>query len=361
MSKKLGQDFAWKLRYQNTLPSQPFEPKLVDFPFAVDRDYRYNPTSLYDTAPLPLYHVQDLNFLKMGLFDLPDSGNVRLDEKDRLLLAKPATNEKKDRKIVSAPRPTVPWLRRTEYISSEQKRSGIQPTLSASSRDLRVSTEDSRESLIFAINRSFDFDDNLENLRHPTNKKLRAVESMPCFPDFELWPTEYSHAVFDTHPTGANGSNAAQSELEDVQAQESILKEMSNPRSKQSFVSFYIPTRDSAGKIVHRQRAQDQELDDEDLGSYDYAHLRDFDTEMKQDTQNRTLFLLIKQKEAAFYHYMNGKINLKRSRAKGKTGRVETRVEVPSKIVLNKRPFEKEEKEDRALKRRMIAPEDEDE
>ena len=60
----------------------------------------------------------------------------------------------------------------------------------------------SLQGQIKAIEHTFECvtEDKIQNLQHPVNKSLKVAEVFPVYPDWDLWGTQYSHAVFDAVP-----------------------------------------------------------------------------------------------------------------------------------------------------------------
>jgi hypothetical protein len=131
-----------------------------------------------------------------------------IDDKDSFLLTEPTSNQRQ----LSKNRPIVPWLRRTEYISSEvskttgNKNQGIETKMGVSitkDKSLSKLLDRSIQGQISAIQHTFEYVNDYEkmqNLQHPIHKHLKVAEVFPVYPDWELWGNEYTHAVFDTNP-----------------------------------------------------------------------------------------------------------------------------------------------------------------
>jgi RNA polymerase II-associated factor 1 len=67
-SRAQASEFLCKIRYLNTLPDLPFEPKLLDFSFDDTRFIRYQPTSLEKNFKPALHLEPDFN-LAVDLID----------------------------------------------------------------------------------------------------------------------------------------------------------------------------------------------------------------------------------------------------------------------------------------------------
>jgi hypothetical protein len=80
--------------------------------------------------------------------------------------------------------------------------------ISTSSRRKKMVVDNSREGQILAIEKTFDRfvseEEFLAGLRHPTKPELKAVESIPVFPDFNIWGNAYTLVTFDVDPEMSN-------------------------------------------------------------------------------------------------------------------------------------------------------------
>ncbi|VDK30212.1 unnamed protein product, partial [Anisakis simplex] len=100
----------------------------------------------------------------------------------------------------------VPWMRKTEYISSEFTRFGVsserQETKVGYSIKKKFQNEvlyRDRASQIAAINKTFD-EVAKPVVNHPTKKGVTAVEEFYLLPDFENWKHPFALVVFDGDP-----------------------------------------------------------------------------------------------------------------------------------------------------------------
>lgn len=102
---------------------------------------------------------------------------------------------------------SVSWLRRTEYISTEQTR--FQPqTMDKVEAKVGYSIKKNlknetlymdRDSQIKAIEKTFD--DSKEKVeKHYSKPGVTAVEVLPVFPDFVLWKYPCAQVIFDSDP-----------------------------------------------------------------------------------------------------------------------------------------------------------------
>lgn len=218
-TKKIGQEFLYKLRYKNDLPDVPFDPKLLKYPHAQDRHYKYFESSLERCQMAEMIHPDGdqglgsnpfkLGFLEREFRKTGEEKIDAMDERDVPLMASPP-EEVSDPKIDLK----VPWLHNTEYISQERStfnRNRLSTAPKYSLINVRFETETqsfdfvdlSLDMQIRKVEDSFEavkYTADLSALRHPKKAHLRANEVFHLYPDFEYWPNQYSLATFDSNP-----------------------------------------------------------------------------------------------------------------------------------------------------------------
>lgn len=112
------------MKYCNTLPDIPFDLKFITYPFENDRFIQYNPTSLERNYRYEVLSEHDLgvtiDLINRDLYQQSDP-NAQLDPADEKLLEDDAhTPQDSMRSKYHAK--SVSWLRKSEYISTEQTR-----------------------------------------------------------------------------------------------------------------------------------------------------------------------------------------------------------------------------------------------
>jgi RNA polymerase II-associated factor 1 len=115
-----------RVKYCNSLPDIPFDPKFITYPFDQNRFVQYKATSLEKQHKHDLLTEPDLG-VTIDLIN-PDTyridPNVLLDPADEKLLEEEIqapTSSKRSQQHAKV----VPWMRKTEYISTEFNRYGI--------------------------------------------------------------------------------------------------------------------------------------------------------------------------------------------------------------------------------------------
>lgn len=112
-----------RVKYCNSLPDIPFDLKFITYPFQNDRFIQYNPTSLERNYKYEVLTEHDLgvtiDLINRDLYQ-PDA-NATLDPADEKLLEEDVhTPQDSMRSRYHAK--SVSWLRKSEYISTEQTR-----------------------------------------------------------------------------------------------------------------------------------------------------------------------------------------------------------------------------------------------
>ncbi|GCB61772.1 hypothetical protein scyTo_0012968, partial [Scyliorhinus torazame] len=196
-----------RVKYCNSLPDIPFDPKFVTYPFDPNRFVQYKATSLEKQHKHELLTEPDLGVV-IDLIN-PDTyridNNVILDIADEKLLEEeiqaPSTSKRSQQHAK-----VVPWMRKTEYISTEFNRYGIsneKPEVKIGVSVKQQFTEEEiykdRDSQIAAIEKTF-VDANKEVTQHYSKPRVIPVEVMPVFPDFKMWINPCAQVIFDSDP-----------------------------------------------------------------------------------------------------------------------------------------------------------------
>lgn len=112
-----------RVKYCNTLPDIPFDLKFITYPFPSTRFIHYNPTSLEKNYRYEVLTEHDLgvhiDLINREIYQ--GDGNAILDPADEKLLEDDVLTPQ-DSKRSRHHAKNVSWLRRSEYISTEQTR-----------------------------------------------------------------------------------------------------------------------------------------------------------------------------------------------------------------------------------------------
>lgn len=263
------------VKFKNSLPDPLVDLKFISIypdlssctayiPTDMERDHAYEiPMNVLAT---PLVDMVDLGVWK------PQMNEMLAVEDERLLVSFDVLEKK--RKLLAAEsaakaggqgaplggaaahrRPDVTWLRRTEYISSEfgkvAKKTGEGVTIAHQQPPSRQQHEiNTKDDLISVIEEGFD-PLPLEELVHPFNKRLKAVESIPVFLETGASAgmgglTSFIQCLFDTSPKAQHGLGEVS--IRPDADNGAILRAMSNPSDpSDSFVWYYLPTAEPMG------------------------------------------------------------------------------------------------------------------
>ncbi|VDN54971.1 unnamed protein product [Dracunculus medinensis] len=209
--KSLKTDFLYRIKYTNALPDIPFDTKFLACPFvSLNRFVDYKPSSLEKNFKFELLAEADLG-IEIDLIN-PDTYYIDNDADkkqhhptDLELLEDEQANPQNIRRSQQHSK-MVPWMRKTEYISSEFTRFGVaverQETKIGYSTRKKLHNEilyRDRASQIAAINKTFDDVAN-HATEHPSRKGVTAVAEFPLLPDFENWSHPFALVIFDGDP-----------------------------------------------------------------------------------------------------------------------------------------------------------------
>lgn len=331
-------EFLCKLKFRNSLPDTPFDPKLLQYPFDPERFVKYTPTTLEQNYQHALLTERDMG-IKLDLIDRdaykPLRGNPPLDPADEALLTgtTPAVATPSARITRAIPRPEVSWLRRTSYLASDENKAAtlIESSISFGGRSTRLarvysSTQSSRDKIMHAIQDTFE-QAKLPVPPHRTNPRLTAVHVMPIFPDFELWSNMYTQVNFDDEPLPNNsGDGAPPVSAESGLVHEAIIRGYSN----KNFCSL----------LHSRKRRRDW---DESTSMLQFDHVRDyvFSRKIQALTDGGSFFFRLDlDNNEAYYNHLETKITLTK---KAKTDEDQPAIQKGSVMEVSLRnPDEKE-------------------
>ena len=130
-----GLDLKCKIKYQNNLPDIPFDPKSIAYPFDANRYITYKPTNLEKQFKWDILNEQDLG-IRIDLINQDYNKyepNAILDPRDEKLLEEDVSNAN-DMKRAEQHGKMVSWMRKNEYISTENTRFMPKQYVSAESK-----------------------------------------------------------------------------------------------------------------------------------------------------------------------------------------------------------------------------------
>jgi len=341
--EKIKEGFVCNVKYTNTLPDIPFDAKFITYPFEANRFIQYKPTSLERNNKHELLTEPDLgvtiDLINPETYDIPP--DVELDPADEKLLEEemaPAADQKRQRQHNA----TVTWMRKTEYISTEYNRFQTSNEMAETKvgynaqKRKKINNVDlykDRDSQIEAIEASFEAAKKTIT-HHETNKRVKPVEILPFFPDFQFWHMPCAHVIFDTEPTQrgkTEPANLSQMSLGMIRGMED--------ESGDQFVAYFLPTDDTLGKKKEEGGGKEPAENEE----YEYKLAREYNWNVKNKAIKgfeENYFFVFRENEGVFYNELQTRVRLNKRRGLGGAGGVSSSV---SKLVVkNRDPTENE-------------------
>lgn len=365
--KAVRQDYIAKIRFMNSLPPPPLNPKFLNYNITESTSSKVESeqlmTSLFRRDNFQLYigavdneMGMNLNLINNdGYLDNGDEATIfgmkdeKLDNGERQgLVLHPKDRELlRDAGIgkISKTEPEVSFLRRTEYISERQL-----PSTNAASagsdtlgdKKVKGKEEDlDPNAQLAAVENTFSQAEeslkNFSSLRHPTKKRLKAVAAWPILPDTSAMDSKYMAVRF-------LGSASVSRELQ-------ALKRQLRDKYDESFqstslkTSLFRPITSEDGEWMTMYQVKDSALVDElhdklhssareepvnildeqdDLVNFPYKHTKDYDMTFHRNTKPYEELCIkfesdenngSKKRKAAYYYPIGGRIDLKKHRA----------------------------------------------
>ncbi|CAF1146691.1 unnamed protein product [Rotaria magnacalcarata] len=347
-------DLVCRVRYTNVLPDLPFDPKFLRYPFSQDRFVRYKPTSLEKNYRWDLLTEHDVG-VEIDLIN-PDAyaTNRKLTEEDEKLLEEETASPANLKRSLLNQR-SVPWLRKTEYISTEQ--SSIKSSLKLG--EVRSSSvkeklrEDSlkyltKDRLLQIVEEGF------ETAKAPLDKhyskpSVVKLEEWPLFPDFDNWKYPFAQVIFDDDPSRKDATVTGQEQMEEMS--QAVIKALVDADNKE-YIGYFLPTAETRAK---RAREEQEEVEDPDE-SYDFKLIREYNWNRKDKTMSgfeENYFLSVKD-DSIVYNELETRVRLSKRRAAGGGSK-------PANLRLIQRYRQFLELEEKTQRKRLKAFENEDE
>lgn len=359
--REYAPDIICRVKYRNTLPDLPFDPKLLLYPFDPMRYIRYRTSTVEREHKFDLHSDSNV-IVSIDLVD-PDTyrppRGVQLHEVDASLVEDEKQEGAKNKDRAAAHALQVNFLRKAEYLSAASDirvYGGGADAEAVRQRQLmrqKAQQKQDRESQVAAVEKTFKAAIS-GVIKHPTKRNLRPVEVMPVFPDTTLWKNVYSQVVFDGNPAPRNlyppdeksgpAWDKYQKELAEQQEQMSMgmLQGMTDPATDEKFVGYFLPTK----QTVAKRKAEDDEAGTSE--SLEYNMVRSYNwkvkTTMEEDTANVYFFTL--RDGQCVYNELPHVVYLKKRRKKEEG---KHRTETQATLTLR----EPTEDEDRAGARRL--------
>lgn len=307
-----------RVKYCNSLPDIPFDPKFITYPFDQNRFVQYKATSLEKQHKHDLLTEPDLG-VTIDLIN-PDTyridPSVLLDPADEKLLEEEIqapTSSKRSQQHAKV----VPWMRKTEYISTEFNRYGVsneKPEVKIGVSVKQQFTEEEiykdRDSQIAAIEKTFE-DAQKAITQHYSKPRVTPLEVMPVFPDFKMWINPCAQVIFDSDPAPKDTSGAAALEM----MSQAMIRGMMDEEGNQ-FVAYFLPVEETLRK---RKRDQEEEMDYAPEDVYDYKIAREYNWNVKNKASKgyeENYFFIFREGDGVYYNELETRVRLSKRRAR---------------------------------------------
>ncbi|KAJ3432024.1 RNA polymerase ii-associated factor 1 [Anaeramoeba flamelloides] len=306
-------ELVGRLKLQNTLPPLPSTPKLLQRKFDHDKLSSYFPITLENDRELPLLAEPELG-IEVDLIHsdkyIPPK-KPQLDEKDKELLQARTDREifrKTERKVQSS----IPYFKRTTYISMARKPKSKSLQKKKSSKEGKSRNGYSKKELTFEeklekVEESFE-----EAKVYPTHKKnpnLYVVEMQQLVPDLDNSELDLRKISFDTNPNEGNKTSE--------QSNKAILRGYTDSKTKDYFFD-YMQLETATGHLEK------------------YRSVREYDFTPKENEDYSEYIIVLKEYQAK-YHKINSAFHFRKRKKAGKTIIATEKkeiVEKPEKVLI---------------------------
>ncbi|CAL1527539.1 unnamed protein product [Lymnaea stagnalis] len=349
-------ELVCRVKFNNTLPDIPFDPKFITYPFESNRFYTYKPTSLERSFKYDLLTEHDLG-VNIDLIN-PDTYKIDLNaypepEDERLL--EEDLNAPGDSKRSRHHNTNVSWLRKTEYISTEYNRfiqKADKSEAKVGFKIKRIMKEEDlykdRESQINAINNTF------EKAKHPIQKHyskpgVTPVQVMEVFPDFKLWKHPFAQVLFDSDPAPKGYSAPVQ-----IEEMSQAMIRGAVDESGEQFVAYFLPTDETLGK-----RKRDAELgrEYEEGDTYEYLLAREYNWNVKNKLSKgyEETYFFIMRDDGVYYNELETRVRLSKRR------KTVANAQLRSRLIVKHRELQEKEIDSQEGRMQMLEPPGEEE
>ncbi|KAG1944185.1 RNA polymerase II-associated factor 1 homolog [Pimephales promelas] len=307
-----------RVKYGNSLPDIPFDPKFITYPFDQHRFVQYKATSLEKQHKHELLTEPDLG-VTIDLIN-PDTyridPNILLDPADEKLLEEEITAPSSSKRSQQHAK-VVPWMRKTEYISTEFNRYGVSNEkvevkigVSVKQQFTEEEIYKDRDSQIAAIEKTFE-DAQKSIAQHYSKPRVTPVEVLPVFPDFKMWINPCAQVIFDSDPAPKDVSAPAGVDM----MSQAMIRGMMDEEGNQ-FVAYFLPNEDTMRK---RKRDVEEDLDYMPDEVYDYKIAREYNWNVKNKASKgyeENYFFIFRDSDGVYYNELETRVRLSKRRAK---------------------------------------------
>lgn len=344
--KPIRQEYIAKVRYLNSLPPPPLNPKFIRYGTtdtttpheeneqllsAHFRKENFTPfiASVDDDFGMIIDPLQVRGFLdgsnERAIFA---NNSVPLHPSDRVLLRDAGIGN------INKSEPGVSFLRRTEYIAERHSSSRGDGAGAAKTKEHEDIDPDAQ---LQAVERSFDAAQqslgDVSLLRHPRKRNVRAVATWPLLPDTSMLDTKYVTVKFTGSASvtrEADAQRRREGDAYDAQFhRDALLLAIYKPITSEDgeWVSMY-QARDGAADVAAllASTAKEQPVsvldDDTDVPVFRFRHTKNYDMQYQRFAKPYEELALKfaadgLRKRAAYYYPVTGRVELKKHRASG--------------------------------------------
>ncbi|XP_064157400.1 RNA polymerase II-associated factor 1 homolog [Anguilla rostrata] len=350
-----------RVKYCNGLPDIPFDPKFITYPFDQHRFVQYKATSLEKQHKHELLTEPDLG-VTIDLIN-PDTyridPNILLDPADEKLLEEDIQAPSSSKRSQQHAK-VVPWMRKTEYISTEFNRYGVSNEkvevkigVSVKQQFTEEEIYKDRDSQIAAIEKTFE-DAQKTVTQHYSKPRVTPVEVLPVFPDFKMWINPCAQVIFDSDPAPKDISGPAGVDM----MSQAMIRGMMDEEGNQ-FVAYFLPNEETMRK---RKRDSEEDVDYMPEEVYDYKIAREYNWNVKNKASKgyeENYFFIFRDGDGVYYNELETRVRLSKRRAKAGAQSTTNAVLVCKHRDMNEKELEAQEARKAQLENHE--PEDEEE
>lgn len=307
-----------RVKYGNNLPDIPFDLKFLMYPFDGHRFVQYNPTSLERSYKYDVLTEHDLgvtiDLINRDLYQA--DSYAQLDPADEKLLEEDVHTPHDSMRSRQHSR-SVSWLRKSEYISTEQTRfqpQNIEKIEAKVGYNVKKSLREEtlyldREAQIRAIEKTFE-DSKVEITKHYSKANVVPTEVLSIFPDFNNWKYPCAQVIFDSDPAPIGKNVPAQLEEMSQAMIRGVMDE-----SGEQFVAYFLPTE----KTLEKRRedfANNMIYKDEEEYEYKIAREYNWNVKSKASKGYEENYFFVMRNDGVFYNELETRVRLSKRRVK---------------------------------------------
>lgn len=320
-SGKPQTQYVAKVRYSNNLPPPACPAKLLNDDELIKGDEFKMMLSSYfkrhnfrNLIKLDDNLGMNMNLLEMvdplGIYGLANNGiPLQLHSSDQILLTDPT-------KKVATKSENVGFLRRTQYISSDQ--SSV-PQQALDNLKMRKEEDFNPKSILKSVEDTFENIEDLSKLKHPTRKQLKAKKVWNFLPDSSMLDKKFIDVKFLSSASISKNSKSDEiKSINDPKLLTAIFKEIELNKTTKLVSIYTFNDDDEAVKLqnVINDKTENAPINVEDESIGDHFILnkhRDYAGNLESIETNRHLAMTFND-DIVYYVPINGKIELRKSR-----------------------------------------------